>query len=152
MALPSRLIRSSHQKGFTIAEVLITLAILSVLFSIGLPVGWDFYTTYQFDSETQTFVAALEQARSAALVNRNQSAHGVYFDTNDFIVFQGSSFATRNVTFDKKMPRNSIITISGSNEIVFTSLSAETASSTYNFAFNTKNRTIYVTTQGGIIY
>ena len=38
-------------RGFTLIEILIALAILTLLLGITLPLGWDFYTTTTLQSE-----------------------------------------------------------------------------------------------------
>ena len=120
--------------GFTIFEILIVIGILAVIFAIGLPISWNFYTAYQFDSEVNTFVAVLEQARNSAMTNRNESPHGVYAAPNQFVIFQGPSYAGRDIFQDRIFTRDGNININVPAELVFASLSGQTASTTYVFS------------------
>lgn len=142
----------SGDSGFTAIELVIVLAILAALFSIGIPAGMDFYYTYQFSSETSTFISALDQARNYSMINRYQSPHGVYIDSQNFTIFKGVNYAERDVSQDKVFPRNNNIAISGPQEIIFSPLSGETASSTFSFSLNQKNFNVYVNSQGAIIF
>ena len=138
--------------GFTAIEITIVVAILAALFSIGIPTGMDFYYTYQFDSEIDTFISVLEQSRNYSMINRYESSYGVYISSNDFVIFKGVGYALRDASQDKVFPRNSFINISGPQEIIFSPLSGEAASSTFSFSLNQKNFNVYVNSQGTIVF
>jgi len=148
MALPSTL----NNYGFGLVEVLVVIALMTGLLTIGVPISWDFYTTYQFDSETQTFVSILEQARNFSMINRSESPHGILIDANQFVIFQGGSYAARNPAQDLTFPRNGIVTITGPNEIVFTALSGTTTASVYTFTNQHRSVAISVNYHGAILY
>ena len=154
MALPSRsIILKRSREGFTFIEVTIAMAIMVSLIGIGLPAGWGFYQTYQFNAEVNVLASLLEQARSAAMANRNESSHGVYLGAAAFILFQGSTYATRNTALDRSFPRNSIIAIAGPTELTFTPLSGQpSASTTYAFTAGQKAWSININSQGAISY
>jgi len=142
--------------GFTFLEVLITMGILGIIFAIGLPVGLDFYQRYQFDSEASLFISLLESTRNSAMVNLNESSHGVYIDTDDFVIFQGASYAARDTSQDQNFPRSGSMSVSpccgGLAEIVFSALSGQTASSTFTISHLQKSININVNAEGTISY
>ena len=138
--------------GFTIVEILISLTLLAAIFGLGFPVTWSFYGTYQFDSEAKVLVSVLEQARNSAMINRNQSAHGVFINDDQMTVFQGASYASRNTAMDKIFPRNSLIAISGPSEIVFSALSGQVSSSTYTVSYQHRSANIQANSYGTIIF
>ncbi len=125
---------------------------MAILFSIGLPIGLGFYRSYQFDSETTLLVSLLENARTLAMINFNESLQGLYIDANNFTVFQGASYASRSVSQDKSFLRNANITITGPSEIVFSQLSGKTSSSTYIVSYGQKTININVNAEGTILY
>ena len=55
------------QRGFTITELMITLAVMSILVSVAAPSYQDFVATTRLNSHTSEFVTALHLARSEAL-------------------------------------------------------------------------------------
>lgn len=134
--------------GFTLFELLVVLGILTILLALGLPVTYDFYYRSIFESEYNLLFAALQQARGLSMVNHNESAHGVYTLSSDFVVFQGSSYAGRTVSQDRLFPRSASVAISGPAELVFSALDGATASSTYTLTQGTASRPIFVNSEG----
>lgn len=76
MELPNILRQNS---GFTLIEVLIALAILVVILSLGLFLSFDFYKSFSAQSEKEVIVSILQKARSESMDNINQVAHSVHF-------------------------------------------------------------------------
>src|SRR5579863_8957521 len=87
MASPNILPRDS---GFTLLEVLISLVILVIIFSLGLFVSFDFYRSYAGESEKNIVVSTLQKARSQAMDNIGQNRHGVHVQGNplQYIMFE----------------------------------------------------------------
>jgi hypothetical protein len=96
--------------------------------TFGLIFGVDFYKTYSFDAERNTILSVLQKARSRALNNINQSPHGVSFQSNNYVIFQGASYASRDLNYDQAIPKNPAINASGLSETVFQQLSGEVQS------------------------
>src|SRR5438876_578690 len=71
------LARARLLMGFTLIEVMIVMAIFALLASLGLIIGMDFYRSYSFNSERNVALAVLRKARTEAMVNVDQAAHGV---------------------------------------------------------------------------
>lgn len=138
------------KKGFTILEIMLIIGILVIIFSLGLPITFDFYKNYQLQAEGDKFISLLEMTRNSSMVNLNQFPHGIYWDNDNFIIFEGSSFATRNQSQDQNFPRAKTISISGPNEIIFNSLSGQITSSTFVFNNGDKSFNIYVNQEGQI--
>ncbi len=135
-------------RGFTLIEAVIVVAILAIILAAGAPVGIGFYLDYQFDSEYETFFSLLQQARNLAMVNYNESDHGVYWNSEKYIVFQGTTFATRDTSQDRIFPRTGSVAITGPGELVFAALQGTTASTTYALTDSRKNRDLYVNSEG----
>lgn len=146
MKLPKTLV---VRGGFTAVEIITVIGVLTVVFAITLPVAWDFYLGYQIDVERDNLVTLLREARNLSTANRNEAAHGLYFDNNNFVVFEGLTYATRNQAEDRVIPRSPAVQISGPSELVFTSLSGQIAAdSTYNLTSDQRNRAISINVEG----
>lgn len=144
-------------KGFTLMEIIVVLAILGFVISIGLLVSLDFYKTYAYKSERNILVGVLEKARSRSMANINQSAHGVYIDTtnHNYIIFQGQTYATRNSSYDQVFPINPSINLIGVPSlpaaVVFSRLSGTTTSETLTMSDGTgRTGTVDIGTDGQI--
>lgn len=109
-------------KGFTLIEILITLAIILSLAGTGFIFGLQQYRFYVLQYETDNIISMLRSARSRAMNNINDSNHGVYLNGNDYIVFQGNSYDSRNTAYDETLQKSPIINITGQTEIVFKKL------------------------------
>ena len=142
---------ANHMRGFTVFEILIVMGIFTIMVGIAAPTQLGFYLNYQFDSETDLLTALLHQARNLSMVNYNEASHGLYVLSDQFVVFEGDSYAARVQANDKKYPRNTDVAVSGATEIVFTSLSGATASTTFNLNDTRKSRDIFVNPEG-LIY
>ncbi len=110
--------------GFTLVEVLVVMAIISGLFVSGSFVSFDFYRGDLLRAEQATMVSVLQKARSRAMNNIDASQHGVYIDSNFYILFRGPA-STTALSTNERIPRNSAVLISGINNVVFTQLSGE---------------------------
>ena len=114
--------RQAAWQGFSLVELLIVVAIIVTISGLGLFVGLDFYKTYALNSERDVMIGILMKARNKAANNFNQSAHGMFINSNGYTVFQGPSYASRNGAYDEFVARNNSVTESGLNEIVFEQL------------------------------
>ncbi len=96
MELPN--ISRQNNKGFTLIELIVTIAILTIIISLGLFLSFDFYKNYSFRSEKNVIVSVLEKARDQSISNIDQLPHGVHFQSNptQYIIFEGSSYDSNN--------------------------------------------------------
>ncbi len=138
------------KKGFTMIELMLIVGILVIIFSMGAPITFEFYQNYQLQSEENKFISFLETARNASMTNLNQLPHGVYRDDDNYIIFEGNSFAARNQIQDQNFPRAKTISVSGPSEIIFDSLSGQTVSSVFVFNNGIKSFNVYVNQEGQI--
>lgn len=115
---------SCQTEGFTLVEILLVLAIMGIICSFGLLVSMDSYRMYVFNLERDTLVSLLMKTRSQSINNIDQKKHGIHFESNNYVVFEGDSFNLLN-TSNYFVPRNPNILISGSNEIIFDQLSGD---------------------------
>lgn len=145
-----KLRRLSANKGFTLVEILLAVGVFVLIVILAAPVGLDFYLNYQLVSETRLLTSLLSQARNLAMVNYNQSGHGVYFGPSDFVLFQGGAYASREISKDRAFPRVTVISVTGTGELAFVALSGRTASSTLTLSDGRKNAAIYINEEGTI--
>jgi len=92
---------------------------------MGLFFDFTFYRGTSFGTDVDMFASVLQRARARAVNNINESAHGVYIDSNRYIIFQGDSYALRDTSLDQQISRNPGLNFSGASEIVFRQLSGD---------------------------
>lgn len=102
-------------------EMTISIGILIIIMGLGLFLSMDFYKSYAFLTERNMIISILQRARSNAMANINEKPHGVYFEPNRYILFEGENYAvhTSAVSFES----SSAISHSGLSEVVFEQLS-----------------------------
>ncbi len=91
--------------GITLIEIVVVIGLLAIIASLGVIVSMDFYRGYAFASERNIMVSVIEKARNQSLSNINGNEHGVRFDGNDYILFEGPgpglTYASRQPGLDQ---------------------------------------------------
>ena len=93
------------RSGFTLVEMLIALSILFVVGCVGFLIVPGIYKAQVVVSERDTLVEVLERARAKALGNVRQSDHGLFVDSQDYVLFEGSSYVERYAQYDERFSR-----------------------------------------------
>ena len=83
-------------KGFSLVEILIVIAILAFLLVLLAPSGIQFYRTQQLDTVTEEIVQALRKVQLNSMSVKNDSAFGVYFSSDQYVLFRGNSYLSRD--------------------------------------------------------
>lgn len=116
-----------RHKGFTLIEIIIVMAIFSALAAIGTFFNFSFYGSSSLQADADIFTSSLQRARSRAVNNINESRHGLYIDSSEYILFQGDSFVTRNPSLDEPVSRNPNLIFIGPTAVVFSQLSGDSS-------------------------
>ena len=115
--------------GYTLVEVLIVLAILTVIFGFAIEAGSNFYGGQSLSAERDSLTNLLKTARNQAMNNIDESSHGVYIVADKYILFEGNSYAARKQDFDSVFTRSKAVDISGLTEVVFNAPQGDSDSS-----------------------
>ena len=129
---------SSHgfksERGFTLIEALVVMAIMTMLAGTSLIVSMDSYRGFAFRGERDNLVASLVRARSQSMNNiclgggcTDGKPHGVYVETGRYVIFQGASYAARDSAVDEILfVQNSTVRFGTTSvEVVFAQLSGD---------------------------
>lgn len=139
-----------NHRGFTLLEVMLSVAILTLITGLSLPVYETFMRRNDLDLTTQQLAASLRRAGTYARGVNRDSAWSVEVQPTVVTLFQGTNFATRNQIYDEKFAMPASITVSGLSEIQFAKLSAApntTGSITLTSSTNA-TRTITINAKG----
>jgi len=134
-----------------VIELVITMAIIAIMVGLGLFVSLEFYRSSDLNSERDILLSVMRRARTQALDNVYGLQHGVFVSPSSYIIFAGSSYASRAAQYDETFPRSNAISVSGLSEIVFSALaSTSTSSGTIILADATASTTMSVNNEGQI--
>ena len=124
----------SLKKGFNLVELLIIIAVLSLIAFGSVSVFINFRNQQGLDKDTETIVEILQQARSQTLTSQNDSQYGVHISATKITLFTGSSYSSSDLS-NKDYPltlSDTVLNVSlsgGGNEVIFQRLSGETSQS-----------------------
>lgn len=143
----------SSQRGFTLIEALLSVALIALLVGMSLPLYRAFQTRNDLDIAADTLASSLRRAQTYARGVKSDGQWGVAVQTGSITVFKGASYAARDTSFDETSTINTTITVSGMTEVVFSKLSAvpaTTGSTTLTSGVDTK--AIGINAKGVVAY
>lgn len=142
-------------RGFTLLEVLLSVAIISLIAGISLPVLGSFNERNNLDVATQGIVSQLRRGQTYARGVNGDSQWGVHVQSGDATLFKGVSYAGRDASFDEITTIPSSITASGTTDILYSKLEATPSTPgtiTLTSTNNNQSRTITVNAEGMVAY
>lgn len=139
-----------NSRGFTFIELMLGLSLLALIFALTAPFALQFYLDYRIVSEARTLESILRTARTAAMTNENGAAHGLYVDADNFVLFEGDSYATRVSAQDQLFPRAVNVAVAGFSELTFEQLSGRTSSTTITLTEGGRIQTLHINAEGRI--
>jgi type II secretory pathway pseudopilin PulG len=118
----------ANTKGFTMVELLISFAIMVLLFAITVG-AYKNYTKHQaLKRDAETVASILRNARSLTLTGKGGVAYGVHLASSTVTLFTAPTYATSTAT-NQVTELNSGITldtdVGGNPDVVFSRLTGE---------------------------
>ena len=148
-----------HSQGITFAELLIALAIASILILVGVPAFISFYQEYRLSSNTEKLYYALQYARSASIKN-NQAVY-VYFNTGTAWCYGINAGATCNCnianncglgTYSASTTQDYSLSTTGltGNTLIFDGTHGSASVSTVTFTLNSNTMSVSIGALGNM--
>ncbi len=109
-------------KGFTLIELLLSISVIAIIAVAAFPIARGFQSRNNLDIATATVAETVRRAETLARGMDGDSQWGIYAAANSIILFRGSSYASRDASFDEVSPMPSGITLSGTAELHFVKL------------------------------
>ena len=143
-----------HASGFTLIELLLSVAIIGLLTGLSLPVYESFVRRNDLDLAGQNLTLALRRAATYARAVNYDTAWSVRVQPSSIVLFQGTTFATRNTVFDETIPSPGSITPSGLGEVQFSKFNAlpNTTGSVTLTSTTNDVRTVTINAKGMVTY
>ncbi len=127
------------------------MGILAIVAGLGLFLGIDHYKRFSLIAERDALSGVMRKVRNSGMNNLDNSAQGIFIELNRYTAFAGSSYSSRNPSYDQTFLMAPAITASGLNEIVFSQLDGKSsASGTINLTDGNQTLPISVNYEGRI--
>lgn len=109
-------------RGFTLLELLLSLALIGILSVASAPLYLSYQTRNDLDVGVNTIVQNLKRAQILSQANDGDTTWGLKIQTGSIVLFKGVSYAARDVTYDESFDLPDNITFAGPQEIIFSKL------------------------------
>lgn len=144
----------NQTQGFTLLEMLLSVAIITILVGLSVPVYETFVRRNDLDLTAQNVAAILRRAQTYARAVNTDNVWGVEVQSGIITLFQGTVFASRNTIYDETLALPNTVTPSGLSEVQFSKFNATpntTGSITLTSTTN-NTRTITINAKGMVDY
>lgn len=137
MVLLKTYILKSHTKGITLIEVIIVIALLTILAQISLSGDISFYRKKTFNEEVDNLYLSFMRTRVTSMHNvcygiscTDGKPHGVHIEADRYVLFQGNLFSHRDVAYDEIVFFPPSVSATSLGDVVFEQLSGNTNAGT----------------------
>ena len=103
----------------TLLELLLAVSMLGILAALSIPVSTALFVRNDLRLAAVSAAQSIRRAQGLSQASDADASWGVSVQPEAIILFQGSSFASRNTQFDEITPLSSPISMNGLTEVVF---------------------------------
>ncbi|HSW96878.1 MAG TPA: DUF2341 domain-containing protein [Candidatus Saccharimonadales bacterium] len=143
----------NFQTGFTFVELIIVIAITLLIGITAVPFYSRFFNQTAVANTTTQLIAELRKAQTYSMTGKRGGQWGVTYTNSSIILFQGSTYASRNAAFDETFSIDPNVSITGFTELAFNRMTG-TPSASQSITISGiggNSQTVAVSTQGVII-
>ena len=118
----SKLSKRNKTSGFTLLEVLLSIAVIGLIAGIGTPIYLSLQTRNDLYIAENSTVHSLRHAQLLSQIVDGDSSWGIYLQNGSVTIFRGLNYSSRNTDFDKIIidsTANSTVPVAMSAFIIF---------------------------------
>lgn len=131
-------------------EIVLSSALITILAGFTIPMGLRFFEEQSLSDTADSFQLTLRTAQMKAQLGYHGSNHGVELFPDQYVLFEGDSYAGRNEDFDISTPIDGV-TFEGPEEIVFSALTGRpVAPSVYSLSSSVNNQVVIDVRDNGL--
>lgn len=116
---------NKKQKGYTLLEVLLSVAIILIMAGLSIPVFQSFQNRNDLGVATEILANNLWRAQIFSANSKEDSQWGIKTGNGKVILFKGNDYQNRDQIFDEIYETSTTLSFSGDQEIIFKKLSGE---------------------------
>lgn len=139
--------------GFTLLEVILSLAIVAILTGASLPVYRTLMTKNDLDIATVTVVQSLRRAQTLSMAVDGDTNWGVKIQSGSITLFKGTSYSLRDTTYDEIFEIPTTITTGGVSETIYSKLfGAPQTTGTVTLTTDNDSSSVVLNSKGMVSY
>jgi len=115
-----------NNKGFSLVEVIIVVAILTLLLSISDSIYSNVRASTNLKIAGDSIVQALRSTKTNASIGKNDSKWGVKTLVNKIVIFKGVDYTSRDIAYDQIINLPNGVVASGLDEFIFEKVTGNT--------------------------
>jgi Tfp pilus assembly protein FimT len=139
--------------GFSLAELLLVMAMLAVVVGLGAPVYLSAANRNERDVATNLLVQDLYRAQVNSRAVTADKNWGVAVNGQTVTLFRGASYAARDQAFDDNYDVPRSISLAGTSQIVYDKLTGwPQTTGSFSLQSKTDNRTVTINGKGMVDY
>ena len=112
-----------HQKGFTLIELILVIAMITVIGGAVLPLSYKFLTRNDIELAAQKVVQSARRAEFLSASGNLDATWGIHVQTTDVTLFKGTSYLARDTSRDEKLSFDNAVILIGTTDFIFSKLS-----------------------------
>lgn len=113
-----------RQRGLTLLELLMVLAIVVIIAGFSVPIGLSFLRNEGLISSANDLVMVMRIAQQYSIEGVEDTTYGVYMSGTSYTLFKGTSYAARDTSFDESFDVSGLY-FSTTTEVVFQRVTGE---------------------------
>ncbi|MBD3300462.1 MAG: hypothetical protein GF347_03865 [Candidatus Moranbacteria bacterium] len=147
-------IKNRREKGITMLEIILVVALITLLAAVTSPVYVAYYTRNNLHLTAATIASGLRKAQTKSRAMQNDNPWSLYIEEGKIVIYEGSDYASRNSGFDEIYEIPDSISFSGDLDLNFSKLEGELNSNKNLSLINPdgKTMTMVINTKGTIEY
>ena len=140
--------------GFTLLEVLMSIAIITSLAAVSLPVFQSFQVRNDLHVAATTVAQSFRRAQTLAQASDGDISWGLKVQAGSIVIFKGVNYAGRDASYDEIFDLPGDITPTGLGEVVFAKFTGDPSTTGTVTLTSSTNETISLTlnSRGTISY
>jgi prepilin-type N-terminal cleavage/methylation domain-containing protein len=112
-------LKLNKQRGFTLLEVMLSVAIIALIAGLGTPIYQGFQVRNDLDVAANSISTSLRRAQILSQAVDGDTSWGLSIQSGAITLFRGVSYASRSAEYDEVFDLQGSITPSGVSEIVY---------------------------------
>lgn len=143
-----------NDRGFSLIEMLLSVAIIAMLAALSLPLYVSFSNRNDVDVNAESIASMLRRAQTYSRGMNGDSIWGVRIQTGSATLFKGTTYASRDTSYDETTVIPGHIAVSGISDVTFSKLLAvPSTTGSVTLTTNTnETRTVTLNGKGMVAY